>query len=260
MEVGGVAHLDDDVRGHRAQALEQTLGHPGLVARDHDDGHRLTDGAANAEDDCRQHAGFCGGQHGVEHAALMRRAKGKAALVVAVGHGVKARLADRDDGGQDHDAQQHGGGKQAHALAALDVEHGFEERRLDHGLHGGHKHDHAEEAVDDGRDAGQQLHRREHDLIDAGRRELGHVDGRQQADGHADEDSPRRDVDAAQDHRQDAEDVVAGLPCRAQQELERADLEQGGHTVGKQEDADQRHRQDGHTGAESEHALHNAFF
>ena len=78
--------------------------------------------------------------------------------------------------------------------------------------------------------------------------------------GHADEDSPRRDVDAAQDHRQDAEDVVAGLPCRAQQELERADLEQGGHTVGKQEDADQRHRQDGHTGAESEHALHNAFF
>ena len=81
-------------------------------------------------------------------------------------------------------------GKQAHALAALDVEHGFEERRLDHGLHGGHKHDHAEEAVDDGRDAGQQLHRREHDLIDAGRRELGHVDGRQQADGHADEDSP----------------------------------------------------------------------
>ena len=60
--------------------------------------------------------------------------------------------------------------------------------------------------------------------------------------------------------RQDAEDVVAGLPCRAQQELERADLEQGGHTVGKQEDADQRHRQDGHTGAESEHALHNAFF
>ena len=60
--------------------------------------------------------------------------------------------------------------------------------------------------------------------------------------------------------RQDAEDVVAGLPCRAQQELERADLEQGGHAVGKQEDADQRHRQDGHTGAESEHALHNAFF
>ena len=108
----------------------------------------------------------------------MRRAKGKAALVVAAGHGVEARLADRDDGGQDHDAQQHGGGKQAHALAALDVEHGFEERRLDHGLHGGHKHDHAEETVDDGRDAGQQLHRREHDLIDAGRRELGHVDGR----------------------------------------------------------------------------------
>ena len=60
--------------------------------------------------------------------------------------------------------------------------------------------------------------------------------------------------------RQDAEDVVAGLPCRAQQELERADLEQGGHAVGKQEDADQCHRQDGHTGAESEHALHNAFF
>ena len=60
--------------------------------------------------------------------------------------------------------------------------------------------------------------------------------------------------------RQDAEDVVAGFPCRAQQELERADLEQGGHAVGKQEDADQRHRQDGHTGAEGEHALHNAFF
>ena len=87
-----------------------------------------------------------------------------------------------------------------------------------------------------------------------------HKDSRQNPDRNSNDDRSQRNVQAAQDHRQDAEDVVAGLPCRAQQEFERADLEQGGHAVGKQEDADQCHRQDGHTGAESEHALHNAFF
>ena len=260
MEVGGVAHLDDDVGGHRAQALEQALGHPGLVACDHDDRHRLADGTADAENDRRQHAGPGGGQHRAENAALMGRAQGQAALIVAVGNGVQARLADRDDGGQDHDAQQHGGGEKAHALAAFDVEHRLEEGRLDHGLHGGHQHDHTEEAVHDRWDTRQQLHRREHDFVDAGRGKPGHINGGQQADGHADEDSPRRDVDAAQDHRQDAEDIVAGLPGGAQQELERADLEQSRHAVRKQEDADQRDRQNGYTGAEGKHHLHDAFF
>ena len=60
--------------------------------------------------------------------------------------------------------------------------------------------------------------------------------------------------------RQDAEDVVAGLPCGAEQELHRPDLEQGRHTVCKQEDADQRHCQNGYTGAEGKHHLHDAFF
>ena len=260
VEVGGVAHLDDDVGGHRAQALEQALGHPCLVACDHNDRHRLTDGAADAEDDRRQHAGLGCGQHRAENAALMGGAQCQAALIVAVGNGVQARLADRDDGGQDHDAQQHSGGEKAHALAAFDVEHRLEEGRLDHGLHGGHQHDHAEEAVDDGGDAGEQLGAGLEQTVELFRAVVRHEDGGQQADGHADEDSPRRDVDAAQDHRQDAEDIVAWLPSGAQQELERADFEQSRHAVCKQEDADQRDRQNGYTGAECEHHLHDAFF
>ena len=190
----------------------------------------------------------------------MGGAQCQTALIVAVGNGVKARLADRDDGGQDHDAQQHGGGEKAHTLAAFDMQHRLEEGGLDHGLHSRHQHDHAEEAVDDRRDTRQQLHRREHDPVDGRAGKAGHINGGQQADGHADEDSARRDIDAAQNHRQDAENVVAGLPCRAEQELHRPDLEQGRHAVCKQEDADQRDRQNGYTGAEGKHHLHDAFF
>src|SRR5699024_6837239 len=177
VETGGIAHLDDDVGGHRAQAFEQPLGHPGLVARDHDHGHRFADGAADAQDDRRHHAGFGGRQDGEEHAALMGGAQGEAALVVAGGHGVQAGLAHRDDGGQDHDAQQHRGGEQAHALAALDAQHVLEKVALDHSLYGGHQHHHAEEAVDHRGDARQQLHGGQQHPVDAGGSELGHIDG-----------------------------------------------------------------------------------
>src|SRR5699024_4729953 len=107
MKVGGIAHLDDDVGGHGAQTLEQALGHPGLVAGDHNHGHGLADGAADAQDHGGEHTALGGGQHGEKDAALMGGAQGQAALVVAVGHGVQAGLAHRNDGGQDHDAQQH---------------------------------------------------------------------------------------------------------------------------------------------------------
>ena len=127
----------------------------------------------------------------------MGSAQGQAALVVAFGHGVQAGLADGDDGGQNHDAQQHAGGEQAHTLAALDVQHCFEKVALDHGLHGGHQHDHAEEAVHDRGNAGQQLHSRQHHPLDGGRGKPGQVDGREQTDGHTHNDGPGGDVQRA---------------------------------------------------------------
>ena len=163
----------------------------------------------------------------------MGSTQSQAALVIALGHSVQAGFADRDDGGQNHDAQQQAGSKQAHALAAFHVQHSFEKVRFDHSLHRRDHNDHAEEAVHDRGDTGQQLYRRQQHLVDTGRCKTGHIDGRQQPNGHPHNDRACGDIDAPQDHGQDAVQVVAGFPGGAKQELEGADLKNGGQAVCK---------------------------
>ena len=189
----------------------------------------------------------------------MGGAQRQRAFVVALGHGVQAGLADRDDGGKDHDAQQQRGGEQAHAPAVVDVQHLAHKIGAQDGLDARHQHHHAEEAVNHRRDAGQQLHGGQQHPVDALGGEPAHVDGGEQADGHPHDDGPGGDVDAAEDHGQDAVDVVGGFPVGTQQEVQRPDLEDGGHAVGEQEDADEHHGQDGHAGAEGEDPLHDVF-
>ena len=74
----------------------------------------------------------------------MRCAQRERALVIALRHGAQRRFRDADDGRQDHDAEHDGGRDDALAAA-------------EHGLQGRDEHDKAEEAIDDGRDAGQQI-------------------------------------------------------------------------------------------------------
>ena len=79
------------------------------------------------------------------------------------------------------------------------------------------------------------------------------------ADLHADDNGAGRDVNAADDHRQDAVDIIARLPGRAGQKVQHADLADGGDAVGKQENADQSYRKNGRKRADKKHAVHHDF-
>ena len=68
--------------------------------------------------------------------------------------------------------------------------------------------DHAEEAVYDGRNTGQQLGARLEQTVQLFRTVECHEYRRQQTDRHADNDRTSGDVQAAEDHRQDAVNVA----------------------------------------------------
>ena len=246
MQVRGIAHLQHDIGRQGAHAAEQALGQDGLVARDHHDGHGLADGAADAEDDAREDAGARGGEHGGEDAALMRCTQRKRALIIALRHGAQRRFRDADDGRQDHDAEHDG--SRDDALAAAE-----------HGLQGRDKHDKAEEAIDDGRDAGQQIDGGLQHAVEALRAEARQKQRAQQAQRDADEDRAARDEDAGDDHGEDAVEVLVRRPGHAEQEFAEADLMHGGDAVGKQENADERHGKDGDAGRQQEDDLHGPF-
>ena len=146
------------------------------------------------------------------------------------------------------------------SLAVLDAQHHFGEVGLEERLHCRGQQHHAEEAVHHRGDARQQFHGGLQHPVDGGAGEPGHVDGGEQPDGHPHHQRTGGDVAGAKNHGQDAVDVIAGFPALAQQELQRADLADGRQAVGEQEQADERHRQNGHAGAGGEQQPHDGFF
>lgn len=64
---------------------------------------------------------------------------------------------------------------------------------------------------------------------------------------------------AAEDHRQDAVNIVARLPPRACEEVQQANLLHGRHTVRKQENTDEHHRKDGGQCTEEKYHVHQVF-
>mgnify|MGYP000342760055 CR=1 FL=1 len=103
-------------------------------------------------------------------------------------HGVERRHRHGHDAGQDHDGKHHDGAEQAGTGG------------LAEGLcHGGHQHLHTQKAEHHAGDAGQQLDGGDHHGAQLGVGGLGEEHRRQQADGHADDDRARGDVDAAED-------------------------------------------------------------
>ena len=116
-----------------------------------------------------------------------------------------------------------------------------------------------EEAVDHRRDAGQQRHRRLEHSIQAGWTEPDQVDGREDAQRRAQKQGAAGHIHAAQNHGQNPEDVVAGLPLLACKEIPQADLAKEGQAVGKEEEANQQNRQDTGACGSAEHAPHGRF-
>ena len=129
----------------------------------------------------------------------------------------------------------------------------------EHGLQGRDEHDKAEEAIDDGRDAGQQIDGGLQHAVEPLRAEARQIQRAQQAQRDADEDRAARDEDAGDDHGEDAVEVLIRRPGHAEQEFAEADLMHGGDAVGKQENADERHGKDGDAGRQQEDDLHGPF-
>ena len=88
-----------------------------------------------------------------------------------------------------------------------------------------HQDDDADEPVDDRGDAGQELDHRLDDPPDALRGELRQDDGAGQAEGDAEDHGPQGDVDRADDHRPEPEDLFGGIPFPPGQEALQAVLE-----------------------------------
>ena len=247
MQVGRITHLQHDVRRHGAHAVEDAARNGRLVAGYHDDGHRLADRAAHAQHDAGHDAGHRSGHDDAEHRALVIGAERQGPLVVFLGNGIKRALRHGDDGGQDHDAQQHGG-RQKRETAPRHVV--ANERHHDH---------QAEEAVDDRRDARQKLHAGLEHRRHAPAGEPREEDGAQEPCGHAHDDGAGGHVDAAHDHREDAVDIVGGTPGGAEEEFRKAYLGDGRHAIREEEYADESYREDRNPRGSHEQRLRNAF-
>ena len=239
MQPGRVAHLDDDVARQRAHALQNALGHARLVARHHDDGHRLAHRAPHAQHNPRQNAALRGGHDGGIHAALVRRAQRQRALVIARRHGAQRGLDNAEDRRGEH-----------RVAAAVPS---FAER-----THRRHEHHNAEKTVDHRRNPRQQLHRGLEHAIQPLRAEERQINRRQQRHRHAQQQRARRHVYAAHNHRENAVDIRAGLPPRAGKEFQHADFPHRGQAVGQQKRADQRHAQHGYARRRQKDIFHHA--
>src|SRR5699024_7947213 len=155
------------------------------------------------------------------------------ALVIAVRHSADGAFRNADNGGKDHNAQKDGGGQ--HILAAGSAEQVLYQR---------HNHHQAEEAVHDGGNARQQVHRWLQKLVQGSGTDVRHIDGGQRSQRNPRNNSSGGDVNAADNHGEDA--VVVGVrpPVGTQQKLKGADFGNGRQAVCEQIDANQHHGQD----------------
>lgn len=118
--------------------------------------------------------------------------------------------------GQCHNRQNDGPGQSC-----------FSDGQRESALHERDDHDQSEEAVDDGRNAGQQFDDRFEQVAQPVAGQFGHVDGDGQPEGQCNEDCGDRDPQRAEDQRQYAElrrGLCGGVPQFAAQKTRRRDF------------------------------------
>ena len=133
----------------------------------------------------------------------------------------KSRFRSSDDSWQNHDTQKNACGQHDISLAMGNLPEQWNQNH------------HAEKAVHDRRDSGQQLGGCLQGTVDFLRAVVRHENRGQDSDGNSDENRSRCHIDTAQDKGQDSENVVARLPSGSQQELHRSDFSDGRKSVGK---------------------------
>ena len=212
------------------------------VAGGHEHGHRLADGAADAQ----QHGGEqavlrCREEDAINHLPA-RRAEGHGGFAVAVGHGLEGVLADADHDGDTHQREQQRGVEEVHT--DWDVEHRDDDRA---------HHAQADEAPHDAGNGGQQFDDNLERLLGLARAEFGHENRRTQAERHRDEHGQGRDAHGADEERADAVfglDGGGGNPLLAGEELDEVQLGQEGRAFLEDEEENPEDEDDGADAAE----------
>src|SRR5262245_22028359 len=162
------------------------------VADDEGDGHGLAQGAAEAQHDAADHAHPRVGQdHGPEHLPG-GAANAVGGLLEHGGDGVEYVAGNGGDEGQNHDGQDEARGQNADAVGRTGEQrrqHGNAGKRIDEGrlqrlLQDGGEYEEAPDAIDDARDAGEQLNGDADRTAQPQRAELGEEEGHEQANRH----------------------------------------------------------------------------
>ena len=221
MQAAGVGHFACHGGGEEADALKQGSGHIGDVAGYHHHGHGLADGSAHAQHYGGGNAAFGGGDGDTEIGLLRRRAQRKGSVLVFLRHRFQCGDGHFDNGGQNHHGQDDDGGEQAGAVG--NVEELPQSR---------HQHHHADKAVNHGGNARQHGDCLLHKAFDGLWRHFRQIHRRQESDGYADDDSPGGSVDAGKNKGKNAVFRLRrrGRPFLAEQEMEQADLTDGGNS------------------------------
>ena len=243
--------LDGDGR-HRLQRIEGQVG--GDAGGQHDD-HRLADGARGGEqhgaDDARQRRR----QDDALDRLRLRGAEAVGAFAQRLRHGVDDVVRQRGNERNEHHAHDETGRQHARrGNGETDMAAGITQERSEG--------DQREEAVDDGRYAGEDFQQRLRDRAHLPAGVLGHIDGREQADRHGDEQRDERDVQGAPEQWQQAELAFAGagvarrrearIPLGAEEEAQRVDHPEEVDALEQHRANDADGRQDGHRGREDQ--------
>ena len=106
MQILRIAHFHDYISRKGTHSLQQPVGHTGLIAGDHYNGHGFAYSAAYAQHYGGQHARLSCGKHRKEHAALFSGAQSQRAFIIAAGYGTDSRFAHSDNSRENHNPQQ----------------------------------------------------------------------------------------------------------------------------------------------------------
>ncbi|CDN41200.1 hypothetical protein BN871_AC_00940 [Paenibacillus sp. P22] len=226
---GHVRHLHDDVARQHGCRLQQAVGQLRRVADDHDDGHRLADGAGHAENARLDDAAARSGQDDAGHGLKAGRSQSVRALNIFAGNGADRIVADAGYGRQDHDGQ-HQRGRQ-HPIPEIAPRHGAQRRNEQRKPH---------VSVDDGWDADEQIQDRTDYPGQSGRSELGKEQCRQNRYRHRDRQRKGGNHEGARDEDERSVLVVLRFPLGGQEKLPQGDALEGQHAGAEHEE---EHRQ-----------------
>ena len=213
--------VGDDGR-QRVSRREQRGADRRRVPDDHRDGHRLSERAPQPEHGGADDSGSRIRKHRGPDRFPPRCAQRQRSLAQLAGDGPQHLDADRGDGGQDHDREDHAGGEisepDGRALEQGKEPERVREKRLHRLPQEGHEHEQPPEPVDDAGNAREQRDGKRYDRADGGRRHFGEEQRQSDGDGKREDQRDRARHQRPVDVRRGAEQIAGRVPGRLRHE------------------------------------------